>query len=124
MARFAPHKPTLFRRVLKGASELQAREALEMATLGGARVLGRDDIGALAVGMAADFVAFDLNQIGFIGASEDLAAALIFCHPVNVNYSVINGQLVVDQGRLMTIDLPVVMERHNRLSKELINAAS
>ncbi len=65
--------------------------------------------------MAADFVAFDLNQIGFIGASEDLAAALIFWQPVNVNYAVINGRLVVDQGLLMTIDMPVVLERHNVL---------
>ena len=111
----------LLQRVLGGTSALKAREALEMATLGGARVLGRDDIGVLAPGMAADFVAYDLNQIGFIGISADLVAALIFCHPVNVNYSVINGRVVVDQGHLTTIDLPVTMERHNRISVELIN---
>jgi cytosine/adenosine deaminase-related metal-dependent hydrolase len=92
-----------------------------MATLGGAQVLGRDDIGYLAPGMAADFVAFDLNQIGFIGSSADPVAALIFCHPANVNYAVINGRLVVDQGRLTTIDLPAIMERHNAISKALIN---
>ncbi len=111
----------LLQRVLKGPAALKAREALEMATLGGARVLGRDDVGALAPGMAADFVAYDLNQIGFIGTSTDLTAALIFCHPVNVSYSVINGRLVVDQGRLTTIDLPVVMERHNAVSEALID---
>jgi len=111
----------LLQRVVGGPAALTAREALEIATLGGAQVLGRDDVGALAAGMAADFVAFDLNQIGFVGTSADLVAALIFCHPVNVNYSVINGQLVVDQGRLTTIDLPVVMERHNAISKALIN---
>ena len=111
----------LLQRVLGGPSALTAREALEMATLGGAQVLGRDDVGSLAPGMAADFVAFDLNQIGFIGTSADLAASLIFCHPVNVSYSVINGKLVVDQGRLTTIDLPVIMERHNAISRALIN---
>ncbi|MDK1028239.1 MAG: 8-oxoguanine deaminase [Anaerolineae bacterium] len=111
----------LLQRVLGGPSALTAREALEMATLGGARVLGRDDIGTLAPGMAADFIAFDLNQIGFIGTSADLVAALIFCHPINVSYSVINGRLVVEQGHLTTIDLPVILERHNIVSKALIN---
>jgi cytosine/adenosine deaminase-related metal-dependent hydrolase len=111
----------LLQRVLGGPAALKAREALEMATLGGARVLGRDDIGALAPGMAADFVAFDLNQISFVGAEADLVAALIFCHPVNVSYAVINGRIIVNQGHLTTIDLPVVMERHNHLAKALIN---
>ncbi|MCA9949243.1 MAG: 8-oxoguanine deaminase [Anaerolineales bacterium] len=111
----------LLQRVLGGSGALEAREALEMATLGGARVLGRDDIGSLTPGMAADFVAFDLNQIGFIGTHTDLVAALIFCHPVNVAYSVINGRIVIDNGHLTTIDLPLIMERHNAISKALIN---
>jgi len=111
----------LLQRVVGGPAALTAREALEIATLGGAQVLGRDDVGALAPGMAADFVAFDLNQIGFVGTSADLVAALVFCHPVNVSYSVINGQLVVDQGQLTTIDLSMVTERHNAVSKALIN---
>ena len=114
----------LLQRVLGGPGALQAREALQVATRGGAQVLGREEIGALAPGMAADFVAYDLNQIGFIGTSADLVAALIFCHPVNVSYSVINGKTVVDQGRLTTIDLPVIMERHNKISKALINEAN
>ena len=109
------------RRIRIRDQALTAREALEMATLSGGRVLGRDEIGSLAPGMAADFVAFDLNQIGFSGTSTDLVAALVFCHPVNVNYSVINGRLVVDRGHLTTIDLPVIMERHNAVSKALIN---
>ena len=111
----------LLQRVLGGSGALEAREALEMATLGGARVLGRDDIGSLTPGMAADFVAFDLNQIGFVGTHTDLVAALIFCHPVNVAYSVINGRIVIDNGHLTTIDLPLIMERHNAISKALIN---
>lgn len=111
----------LLQRITCGPDALTAREALEMATLGGASVLGRDEIGSLEPGKAADFVAWDLNQIGFVGTSADLTAALIFCHPVNVNYSVINGRVVVDEGRLTTIDLPLVMERHNEISKQLIN---
>ena len=111
----------LLQRVLGGSGALEAREALEMATLGGARVLGRDDIGSLTPGMAADFVAFDLNQIGFVGTHTDLVAALIFCHTVNVDYSVINGRIVIDNGHLTTIDLPLIMECHNVISKALIN---
>ncbi len=111
----------LLQRVLGGPGALEAREALEMATLGGARVLGRDDIGSLAPGMAADFVAFDLNQIGFIGTHTDFVAALIFCHPVHVDYSVINGRIIVDNGQLTSIDLPIIMERHNAISQALIN---
>jgi cytosine/adenosine deaminase-related metal-dependent hydrolase len=113
----------LLQRVLGGPDALTAREALEMATRGGAEVLGRDDVGYLAPGMAADFVAYDLNQIGFIGTSADLTASLVFCHPVNVNYAVINGKIVVDQGHLVTLDLPAVMEHHNTISKELVNGS-
>jgi 8-oxoguanine deaminase len=111
----------LLQRVVSGPAALTAREALEMGTLGGAKVLGRDDIGCLAAHMAADFVAYDLNQVSFVGISADLVAALIFCHPVNVNYAVINGRLVVDRGQLVTIELPVAMERHNEISRALIN---
>jgi 8-oxoguanine deaminase len=100
---------------------LSAREALEMATLGGAKVLGRDDIGAIAVGMSADFVAYDLRNIAFAGAQYDPIAALVFCNSVPVTLSVIHGKVVVKEGQLTTIDLPVLIEKHNRLSLALIN---
>jgi cytosine/adenosine deaminase-related metal-dependent hydrolase len=98
---------------------MSGREALELATRGGAAVLGRDDIGALAVGMAADFIAVDLNQIGFAGAWSDPAAALVFCAPPRVAYSVINGRVVVREGQLTTIDLPKVLRQHNAFAREL-----
>ena len=109
----------LLQRVGFGPAALSARDALEMATLGGARVLGRDDIGALAPGMAADLVAFDLGGIGFAGGLHDPVAALVLCASASVSLSVINGRVVVRDGRLATIDLPVVIERHNRLAAEL-----
>jgi 8-oxoguanine deaminase len=62
-----------------GANALSAREALEIATRGGAAVLGRDDIGGLAPGMVADFAAFRLDDIAFAGAQHDPVAALVFC---------------------------------------------
>ncbi|HVL75696.1 MAG TPA: 8-oxoguanine deaminase, partial [Noviherbaspirillum sp.] len=92
----------LLQRVGFGPDALGARQALELATLGGARVLGRDDIGALAPGMAADIVMFGLDSIGFAGALHDPVAALVFCAPAQVACSVINGRVVVRDGRCTT----------------------
>ncbi|TAL55410.1 8-oxoguanine deaminase [Pandoraea sp.] len=110
----------LLQRVGFGPDAMTAREALEIATLGGAKVLNRDDIGALAPGMAADFAAFDLRQIGLAGALHDPLAALVFCNPGAVAYSVINGRVVVREGQLVTLDLPATIERHNRLAQRLV----
>ena len=109
----------LLQRVGFGPAAMTARQALELATLGGARVLGRDDIGALAPGMAADFAAFDIRGAGFAGALHDPVAALVFCAPERASWVAINGRVVVDAGRLATIDLPVVLESHNRLARKL-----
>ncbi len=111
----------LLQRVGFGPDAMTAREALEIATLGGARVLNRDDIGALAPGMAADFVAFDLQQIGFAGGLHDPVAALVFCASANVAYSVINGRVIVRNGQITTLDLPRLLERHNALARMLVN---
>lgn len=111
----------LLQRVLGGPDALPVREALQLATLGGAAVLGRDDIGMLKPGMAADFIAFRLDQIMFAGAMHDPVAALILCLPPRVDLSVINGRTVIKDGQLLTIDLPVVMEQHNSISRKMIN---
>jgi cytosine/adenosine deaminase-related metal-dependent hydrolase len=113
----------LLQRVGFGPDAMTAREALEIATLGGAAVLGRDDIGALAPGMAADFVSFDLRQPLFAGALADPVAALVFCAPSQVAHSVIGGRQVVKDGVLATVELGPVIERHNRLAQQLVEAA-
>jgi 8-oxoguanine deaminase len=113
----------LLARVGFGPDAMTAREALEIATLGGAQVLGRDDIGALAPGMAADFVAFDLRQPSFAGGLHDPVAALVFCAPSQVALSVIDGRVVVKEGVLQTVELGPVIERHNRLAGQLVQAA-
>jgi len=113
----------LLQRVGFGPDAMTARQALEIATLGGARVLNRDDIGALKPGMSADVAMFRLDQIGFAGALHDPIAALVFCTPANVSYSVINGRVVVRDGQFTTIDLGSVIERHNALAFELANAS-
>jgi len=102
------------------ASALTAREALEMATRGGAKVIGREDIGHLASGMSADFIAFNLNQIAYSGALHDPVAALLLCQPRNVDLSVINGRVVVEEGHLTTLDLEPVLRRHNEISRAMI----
>ena len=114
----------LLQRVGFGPDAMTAREALEIATRGGAKVLNRDDIGALAPGMAADFVAFDLDQVGFAGAWHDPVAALVFCTPGNVSLSVINGRVVVQDGRLTTLELAPLLQRHNRLAQQLFETRS
>jgi 8-oxoguanine deaminase len=103
------------------ASVMTAREALELATLGGARVLGRDDIGHLAPGMAADFIAINVDRPAFAGAKHDVVAALILCFADAVDYSFIHGRRVVEQGRLTTVDLPRLVETTNRLSAQLVS---
>ena len=108
---------------VKGPSAMSAREALEIATLGGAKVLNRDDIGALAPGMAADIVTVPLNEIGMAGGQHDPLAALLFCQVPRVQHSVVNGRVVVRDGQLTTLELPVLMERHNALAQQLAIAA-
>ncbi|MFN7210597.1 MAG: 8-oxoguanine deaminase, partial [Aggregatilineales bacterium] len=109
----------LLQRVGGDPKALTARQALELATRGGAAVLGRDDIGALAVGKAADFIAVDLNQVALAGALSDPAAALVFCAPQTVAYSVINGRVVVREGQIVTVDLPAILRRHNAYARQL-----
>ncbi|AKC70635.1 8-oxoguanine deaminase [Pandoraea oxalativorans] len=113
----------LLQRVGFGPSAMTARETLEIATVGGARVLGRDDIGVLAAGMAADFVAFDTRGVGMAGGLHDPVAALVFCNPGQAAYSVVNGRVVVREGRLTTLDLPSLVTRHNALARQLAEAS-
>jgi 8-oxoguanine deaminase len=109
----------LLQRVGFGPDAMTARQALELATLGGAKVLNRDDIGALKPGMSADIITFKLDQVGLAGALHDPVAALVFCTPSNVSNSIINGRIVVRDGLLQTVDLPLVVERHNALAGQL-----
>jgi len=103
------------------ATVMNARDALELATVGGARVLGRDDIGRLAPGMSADFIAVNLDRPAFAGAQHDPVAALVLCHVDAVDYSFIHGRKIVDQGCLTTVDLPTLVERTNRLSAKMVS---
>jgi 8-oxoguanine deaminase len=112
----------LLQRVSGDPAGLSAREALWLATRGGAAVLGRDDIGQLAPGKAADFIGLRLDRLDYAGALHDPLAALVFCAPQRVDLSVINGRVVVEDEHLLTVDLGPVIERHNRISRVLVEA--
>lgn len=114
----------LLQRVQKGAGALSAQEALEMATLGGAAVLGRDDIGSLSPGKAADFMAIKLDRLEYAGARHDPLGALLFCRPVNVDLSVINGRVVVERGHIVGFDLERAIARQNEISQEMLKRAA
>ncbi len=100
---------------------LSTRQALEMATLGGAAVLGRQDIGSLEVGKCADFIAINLEKISYAGALHDPVAATVLCDPVSVDYSYVHGKPVVKAGQIQTVDLPILIEAHNKASLRLAN---
>jgi len=103
-----------------GQRQISARQVLEMATLGGAAVLGRDDIGALAVGKCADLIALRLDRLEYAGALHDPVAATLLCAPVQVDCSFVHGRPVVEHGRLTTMDLGPVIEAHNRAARRLV----
>jgi 8-oxoguanine deaminase len=102
------------------ADRFSAREALELATLGGAAMLGRDDIGSLEPGKAADVIAFRLDGLSMAGGLCDPVGALLTTAPNGVWLSLIDGRKVVEAGRLVGVDLPPLIERHNALSQRML----
>jgi cytosine/adenosine deaminase-related metal-dependent hydrolase len=108
----------------RGPAAMTARDALALATRGGARVLGRDDIGELAPGRCADLALFDLGTLGFAGgAVHDPLGALLLCASPAAAFTIVDGRVVVRQGRLASFELEPVVERHNALALQLVEAA-
>ncbi|WP_050027288.1 8-oxoguanine deaminase [Verrucomicrobium sp. BvORR034] len=101
---------------------MTAREALELATLGGAKVLGRQDIGSLEPGKCADFFTLDLHTLNYAGALHDPVAAIVFCAPQRVRHTIVHGRPVVKDGLVVTVDMPPVIEEHNRHASRLASA--
>ena len=99
------------------ADRFSARAALELATLGGAAVLGRDDIGCLVPGMVADITGFRIDDLAHAGAHGDVVASLVTCAPQNAWFTVVGGSVCVESGALArSLDLPAAIERHNEIS--------
>jgi 8-oxoguanine deaminase len=106
------------------ADRFSAREALELATLGGAAVLGRDDIGSLEVGKQADLAGFRIDGIQHAGAQGDLVAALLTCAPVPAWLSMINGDVVVEDGEIIGLDLDTLIQQHNEQAQRLLQKSA
>lgn len=99
---------------------MSARQSLEIATRGGASVLGRDDIGQLREGYAADLVGWRTDTLAFTGAWHDVTAGLLFATSQDVDFSIINGKTIVKDGQMVGVDVPVLIEQHTQFSKTLI----
>lgn len=108
----------LLQRVANGADAMSAREALEIATRGGAQVLGRRDCGQISVGKRGDIAIWDVSGIESAGSWDK--AALLLAGPTKVKHLFVEGRQVVRDGQMTTIDLPVVIERQNELARKLM----
>ena len=108
----------LLQRVALGADAMSAREALEIATIGGAQVLGRPDCGSLAVGKRGDVAVWDVSGVESAGSWDP--AALLLAGPTRVRDLFVEGRQVVGDGHMLTIDLPRVVERQNHLARRLM----
>lgn len=109
----------LLTRLGYGPQAMTVMDAFHLATRGGAACLGRDDIGTIAPGKAADIAIFALQDLGYSGAGDPLAA-LVLCHPLRVDTLIIHGRIVVEQGHLTTLDLQSVVEAHRKAAARLM----
>jgi cytosine/adenosine deaminase-related metal-dependent hydrolase len=108
----------LLQRVANGADAMTAREVLEIATLGGARVLGRNDLGSIEVGKRADLAVWNITGVEAAGA-WDPVAALVLCGPTRVRDLIVEGRQVVRDGQIVTLDLPKLLDRQRTLARRL-----
>lgn len=113
----------LLHRLLDGAAALNVADTLRMATVEGARCLGREDIGSLEAGKRGDVALFDLRDVGYSGAGDALSA-LLLCAPTRVSTLVVEGRVVVEASELKTISLDAVLPRHRRLAARMQGSAS
>jgi cytosine/adenosine deaminase-related metal-dependent hydrolase len=109
----------LLTRLARGAASLNVLGALRMATVEGARCLGRDDIGSLEPGKRADLAVFDLREAGYSGAT-DAVSALLLCAPATVETLVVEGRIVVEGHALQTVNLAPVLKRHRRMAAQMV----
>ena len=114
----------LVHRVKSGVASMPAREALRMATRGGAAVVGRDDIGQIAAGKAADLAIFDVNRLDYAGSAGDPVASLLFCGAGHrAKWTIVNGHIVVENGVLKNIDEGEVTRKANEACLDLLRKA-
>jgi 8-oxoguanine deaminase len=103
---------------------MTARQALEIATRGGAAVLGRTDLGSLEEDKCADIFAINLNRLEYAGGLHDPVSSLVFCTPVKADYTIVAGKIIVKNGELVTLDVNKLVERHNKAARRLVNGSN
>ncbi|GAK57545.1 hydroxydechloroatrazine ethylaminohydrolase [Candidatus Vecturithrix granuli] len=108
----------LLARLARGADSMTVLDAFHIATVGSAACLGRSDLGTLEHGKAADVAIFALDDIGYSGAGDPVGA-LLLCQPTRVDTLIINGKIVVEQGRLKTLNLEPILEAHRKKAKTM-----
>ncbi len=111
----------LLQRVKFGVDSLSPTQALELGTIGSARLLRRDDIGSLEPGKAADLIGIKMDRLSFAGGLHDPVAALVLCDSGYVDLSIINGVIRVANGHLVGLNLPELVAKHNRLAADLVS---
>lgn len=111
----------LMHRLIYGISSMSAEKVLVMATNGGRDVLNQPEIGSIEVGKAADMFLINTKRLGFAGGLSDSVSALVTCGDSQiVDITIVNGKIVVRDGRLVTIDEDIVAEKANKISQEMI----
>jgi len=114
----------LVHRVKSGVGSMPAREALRMATRGGGAVVGRDDIGQIAAGKAADLAIFDVNRLDYAGSAGDPVASLLFCGAGHrTKWTIVNGHIVVENGALKNLDEGEITRKANAACLDLLKKA-
>ena len=104
-----------------GADAMSPTQAMEIATWGSAKLLGRDDIGMLAAGKAADVIAVNLHRLPFAGGLRNPVAALVLCDAGRADLSMVNGQIRVQDGHLVGVDLETLVKKQNKLAAALVD---
>jgi cytosine/adenosine deaminase-related metal-dependent hydrolase len=106
-------------RLIHGPTALKVKDVFRMATEGSARCLGREDIGTLKPGKAADIALFDLNELNYSGAGDPLAA-LALCAPTAVHTLIVNGRVLMKDHELQSsIDLKRLVAKHRKKAQGL-----
>ena len=108
----------LLQRVSKGADAMSAREALEIATRGGADILGRPECGRIAIGKRADIAIWDANCLENAGSWDP--AALLLAGPTKVKHLIVDGRMIVEDGQLLSVDLPRLIDHQRKLAEALV----
>ncbi|MDD5066476.1 MAG: amidohydrolase family protein, partial [bacterium] len=114
----------LIHRIKSGVDSMPARNVLKMATRGGADILGWDEAGSIEKGKAADLAVFNLNQIGYAGALHCKSSSVLYAgDSQTTEYTIVNGQVVVDKGKIKNVDTEKLFKKHNRISDKLVDQA-